>query len=152
MGSFVGGRPRRGKVYPDGFRHKQYPNCAVPEQTPPPETQGPLTITTADFFVQIHSRPTGEAALHALVARLNGALGGLCSITSTRTDPTGLCELVASVVPASAWAQAWAILRTHLNCLGVIDDAHVSVFIVAANAAEAKEDRVLWVGRNIRDA
>jgi hypothetical protein len=114
--------------------------------------RGPLTITTADFFVQIHSRPTGEAALHALVARLNGALGGLGSITSTRTDPTGLCELVASVVPASAWAQAWAILRTQLNYLGVIDDAHVSLFIVAANAAEAKEDRVLWVGRNIRDA
>jgi hypothetical protein len=87
-----------------------------------------------------------------LVARLNSALGGLGSITSTRTDSTGLCELVASVMPASAWPEAWAILRTQLNHLGVIDDAHIGLFIIAANAAEAKEDRVLWVGRNIRDA
>ena len=55
-------------------------------------------------------------------------------------------------MPASAWAEAWAILCTQLNFLGVLDDANVSLFIVAANAAEAKEDRVLWVGHNIKDA
>jgi hypothetical protein len=152
MGHLVGGRPRRGKVYPDCSGRSDSPHCCAASRQRHRRPRGPLTITTADFFVQIHSRPTGEAALHALVAGLNGALGGLGSITSTRTDPTGLCELVASAVPASAWPEAWAILRTQLNYLGVIDNAHVSLFIVAANAAEAKEDRVLWVGRNIRHA
>ena len=132
------------------------PNCAVPRPTPPPETRGgQLTTKTADFFVQIHpSQPsaTNDTALHALVARLNGALDSLGSVASARTDLTGSYELVASVVPASAWVRAWGILRTQLSHLGVLDDAHVSLFIVTNDAAAAEEDRVLWVGRNLRNA
>jgi hypothetical protein len=86
-----------------------------------------------------------------VVDRLNDALDGLGSVTSSRTDPTGVSELVVSVVPASAWTQAWAMLGTQLNHLGVLDDAHVSLFIVTENAA-AEQDRVLWVGGNVRDA
>jgi hypothetical protein len=56
--------------------------------------------------------------------------------------------LVASVVPVSAWVRAWGLLRTQLSDLGVLDDAHVSLFIVSEDAAGAEEDRVLWVGRN----
>ena len=44
------------------------------------------------------------------------------------------------------------ILRTQLSHLGVLDDAHVSLFIVTNDAAAAEEDRVLWEGRNLRDA
>jgi hypothetical protein len=55
-------------------------------------------------------------------------------------------------VPASAWVRAWGLLRAQLSHLGVLDDAHVSLFIVTNNAAAAEEDRVLWVGRNLRDA
>jgi hypothetical protein len=87
-----------------------------------------------------------------VVDRLNGALAGLGNITSARIDPAGSYELVASVAPASAWVGAWTILRSELGDLGVMDDAHVSLFIVAEDAAEAEEDRVLWVGRNLRDA
>jgi hypothetical protein len=76
----------------------------VPQPTPPPETQGGrLTTTTADFFVQIDpSQPsaTDDTVLHALVARLNGALDGLGSVASARTDATGSYELVASVAEA----------------------------------------------------
>jgi hypothetical protein len=110
---------------------------------------------TADFFVQIHpSQPsaTKDTALHPLVAHLNEALDDLGSVASTRTDPTGSYELVASVVPASAWVLAWAILRTQLSGLGVLDDAHVSLFIVSEDAAGVEEDRLLWVGRNLRGA
>lgn len=116
---------------------------------------GRLTTMTADFFVQIHpSQPSAadDTALHALVARLNGALDSLGSVASARTDPTGSYELVASVVPASAWARAWGLLRPQLSHFGVLGDAHVSLFIVTNNAAAAEEDRVLWVGRNLRDA
>jgi hypothetical protein len=116
---------------------------------------GRLKTTTADFFVQIYpSQPsaTDDTALHALVARLNGALDGLGSVASARTDPTGSNELVASVVPASAWVRAWGLLRPQLSHLGVLDDAHVSLFIVTNDAAAAEEDRVLWGGRNVRDA
>ena len=128
-------------------------NCAVPQPTPPPETRGgQLTTKTADFFVQIHPSATNDTALHALVARLNGALDSLGSVASARTDLTGSYELVASVVPPSAWVRAWGILRTQLSHLGVLDDAHVSLFIVTNDAAVAEEDRVLWVGRNLRDA
>jgi hypothetical protein len=110
---------------------------------------GRLKTTTADFFVQIYpSQPsaTDDTALHALVARLNGALDGLGSVASARTDPTGSNELVASVV------RAWGLLRPQLSHLGVLDDAHVSLFIVTNDAAATEEDRVLWVGRNVRDA
>jgi hypothetical protein len=86
-----------------------------------------------------------------VVARLNDALECQGNITSARMDPTGSYELVASVVPASAWVGAWTILRTQLSDLGVLDDAHVSMFIVTENAAEAEEDRVLWVGSNLRE-
>ena len=86
-----------------------------------------------------------------MVARLNGALDSLGSVASARTDLTGSYELVASV-SASAWVRAWGILRTQLSHLGVLDDAHVSLFIVTNDAAVAEEDRVLWVGRNLRTA
>ena len=56
------------------------------------------------------------------------------------------------MVPVSAWVRAWGLLRTKLSDLGVLDDAHVSLFIVTNDAAAAEEDRVLWVGRNVRDA
>jgi hypothetical protein len=56
------------------------------------------------------------------------------------------------VVPASTWVRAWAILRTQLGRLGVLEDAHVSLFIVAGDAAAVEEDRVLWVGCNLREA
>lgn len=128
------------------------PDCAVPQPTPPPETRGgQLTTKTADFFVQIHPSATNDTALHALVARLNGALDSLGSVASARTDLTGSYELVASV-SASAWVRAWGILRTQLSHLGVLDDAHVSLFIVTNDAAAAEEDRVLWLGRNLRNA
>lgn len=109
----------------------------------------------ADFFIQIRtSQPNSanDTTLHALVARLNGALAGLGSVSSAGMDPTGSYELVASVVPASAWVRAWVILRSQLSDLGVMDDAHVSLFIVTEDATEAEEDRVLWVGRNVKDA
>jgi hypothetical protein len=82
------------------------PNCAVPQQTPPPEPRGRLTTTTADFFVHIYpSQPsaTDDTALHALVARLNGVLGGLGSVASARTDPTGSYELSTSSSLVGAW-------------------------------------------------
>ena len=113
-----------------------------------------MTANMADFFIQIQTSQPNEpndTALHALVARLNGALGGLGSISSARLEPTGAYELVASVAPASAWVQAWAVLRRQLSDLGVLDDAHVSLFIVTDDADQAEEDRVLWVGRNFRD-
>jgi hypothetical protein len=87
-----------------------------------------------------------------LVACLNGALDGLGSVGSAPLDPTGSYELVACVVPASTWVRAWAILRTQLGRLGVLEDAHVSLFIVAGDAAAVEEDRVLWVGCNLREA
>jgi hypothetical protein len=67
-------------------------------------------------------------------------------------DQTGACDLVASVMPASAWVQAWAVLRTQLRQLGVLDHAHVSLFIVSEDGDQAEEDRVLWVGCNVGDA
>jgi hypothetical protein len=139
-------------------------SCYVGSHSPPRfaaadnatgDSGGQLTTTTADFFVQFHpGQPsaTNDTALHALVARLNVALDGLGSVASTHMDPTGSYELVASVVPASAWVRAWGILRTQLSHFGVLDDAHVSLFIVTNDAAAAEEDRVLWVGRNLRDA
>ena len=130
------------------------PTCAASDNAA--EIRGSqLTTMTADFFVQIHpSQPsaTKDTALHPLVAHLNEALDDLGSVASTRTDPTGSYELVASVVPASAWVRAWAILRTQLSGLGVLDDAHVSLFIVSEDAAGVEEDRLLWVGRNLRGA
>ena len=56
------------------------------------------------------------------------------------------------MVPASAWVRAWTILRTQLSGLGVLDDAHVSLVIVSEDAAGVEEDRLLWVGRNLRGA
>jgi hypothetical protein len=107
-----------------------------------------------DFFVQIH---TGQPSsphhpdLLARAARLDGALGGMGSIGSVGVDPAGRQELIVSLVPASAWVGAWSILRTELNQLGVMDDAMVSLFLVADDTDEAVEDRVLWVGRNVND-
>jgi hypothetical protein len=60
----------------------------------------------ADFFIQIQTSQPNAPNDTALVARLNGALGGLGSISSARLEPTGAYELVASVAPASAWARA----------------------------------------------
>jgi hypothetical protein len=44
------------------------------------------------------------------------------------------------------------MLRTQLNHLGVLEDAHVSLFIVAEDTAAVEEDRVLWVGCNVGEA
>jgi hypothetical protein len=60
--------------------------------------------------------------------------------------------VVACVEPASTWVRAWPILRTQLGQLGVLEDAHVSLFIVADDTEEVEEDRVLWVGCNLREA
>jgi hypothetical protein len=47
---------------------------------------------------------------------------------------------------------AWTYRHLRGSRVGVLDDAHVSLFIITENAAEADEDRVLWVGRNLTDA
>lgn len=54
-------------------------------------------------------------------------------------------------MPASTWVRAWTILRTQLKDLGLLEDAHVSLFIIDDNE-EVEEERVLWLDCNIRDA
>jgi hypothetical protein len=72
------------------------------------------------------------------------------AVRSARLDPAGSYELVACVVPASTWVRAWAMLRTQLRDLGVLEDTHVSLFIITEDAAAVEEDRVLWVGCNVK--
>jgi hypothetical protein len=87
-----------------------------------------------------------------VVACLNGALSGLGGVTSARLDPAGSYEVVACVVPAWTWVRAWTILRTQLKDLGLLEDAHVSLFIIIDDNEEVEEERVLWFDCNVRDA